>query len=70
MDRCMEDMQGHVKLEVSLEVIMAKLADAIFELSKQENEYNEKKFRYLMEVQEKAYEGDAEVINKIIKGEI
>lgn len=70
MDQSMEDLQGHVKLEVSLEVIMAKLADAIFDLSRQENENNEKYFKYLIELQEKAYEGDIEIVNKIIEGEI
>lgn len=70
MDKSMEDLQGHVKLEVSLEVIMAKLADAIFDLSKEENKENENSFQYLMKVQEKAYEGNNEIVNKIIKGEI
>ena len=65
-----ENLQEHVKLEVALEIIMAKLADAIFEMTKDNNIENEKKKKKLTDIQEKAYEGNPEIINSIIKGEI
>lgn len=65
-----ENLQEHVKLEVALEIIMAKLADAIFEMTKDNNIENEKRFKKLTDIQEKAYEGNPEIINSIIKGEI
>ena len=47
-------MQEHVKLEVSLEIIMARIAQAIFNLNKGNREENAKKLNDLIALQEEA----------------
>lgn len=59
-------MIEHVELEVSLEIIMAEIAKEIFNMSGEENS----RFMQLIEVQERAYKGDRQVISKILSKEI
>ncbi len=59
-------MQEHVELEVSLEIIMAKIADKIFELQKDENNKNQKELKDLIKLQEEAYKGNRKAIEKIL----
>jgi len=63
-------MEENIELEVSLEIIMSKLADSIFELSKSDSQENKEKLEELIEIQQKAYEGDKNVVDKILKGEV
>lgn len=56
-------MQEHVELEVSLEIIMARIAQAIFKL-KSENNYD--KLQELIKLQEEAYKGNRQAIEKIL----
>lgn len=58
-------MQEHVELEVSLEIIMAKIAEEMFRTKENNDKLDE-----LIKVQEKAYEGDRDAVTKILKGEI
>ena len=55
----------HVELEVSLEIIMAKLADEIRNM----NDDN-RRFKYLLDIQDKAYAGDRNSILKILNNEV
>ncbi|MBR2708638.1 MAG: hypothetical protein IKG14_01845 [Clostridia bacterium] len=59
-------MKENIELEVSLEVIMSKIADAIFKLTSAPNENNEKELRKLIDIQEKAYQGDGDMVSKIL----
>lgn len=59
-------MQEQIELEVALEVIMSQIADSIFKLTKEPNNENEKELKELIEIQEKAYEGDSETVCKIL----
>ena len=56
-------MQEHVELEVSLEIIMAQIADAIFNANEENSSLAE-----LMKLQEKAYSGDRQAIKTILGG--
>lgn len=58
-------MQEHVELEVSLEIIMAEIAECIFNLKKDHDERLER----LIELQESAYKGDRESVKKILNKE-
>lgn len=60
-------MQDHVKLEVSLEIVMAEIAKAIFELQKNNTAQNEKKLENLIHIQDEAYKGNFEYVNKILE---
>lgn len=66
-------MQEHVELEVSLEIIMAEIAKAIFELSSeketQKRKTIEKKLENLIYIQENAYKGNRKYIKKILNRE-
>ena len=56
-------MQEHVELEVSLEIIMDKIAQAIFNL----NETNDvDKLYKLINIEEEAYKGDRKSVEKIL----
>lgn len=59
-------MQEHVKLEVSLEIIMARIAQAIFNLNKGNREENAKKLNDLIALQEKAYKGNRKAVEAIL----
>lgn len=58
-------MQEHVELEVSLEIIMAEIAECIFNLKNKDNGKLEK----LIKLQESAYKGDRESVKKILNKE-
>lgn len=58
-------MQEHVELEVSLEIIMAEIAECIFNLKNKDNG----KFEKLIKLQESAYKGDRESVKKILNKE-
>lgn len=66
-------MQEHVELEVSLEIIMAEIAKAMFELSSeketQKRKTIEKKLENLIYIQENAYKGNRKYIKKILNRE-
>ena len=66
-------MQEHVELEVSLEIIMAEIAKAMFELSSeketQKRKTIEKKLENLNYIQENAYKGNRKYIKKILNRE-
>lgn len=53
-------MQEHVKLEVSLEIIMARIAQAIFNLD------NSEELHKLIDVGEEAYKGNRQAVEKIL----
>ena len=55
-------MQEHVELEVSLEIIMARIAQAIFNLNKGNGEENTKKLNDLIALQEEAYKGNRKAV--------
>lgn len=59
-------MQEHVELEVSLEIIMAEIADVITNLKSKENE---EKLQKLILLQENAYKGNRESVKKILNKE-
>ena len=59
-------MQEHVKLEVSLEIIMAQIAQKIFELSQGETEVKKYELQELIKTQEEAYKGIRKSIEKIL----
>lgn len=67
-------MQEHIELEVSLEKIMANIAQTIFMISNYKN--NEKKkeleieLNQLIELEEKAYKGNREAVKTILNKEI
>ena len=56
-------MQEHVELEVSLEIIMAQIADEILNSNTKKNNLGE-----LMKLQEKGYSGDRQTIKTILDG--
>ena len=58
-------MQEHVELEVSLEIIMATIAQSIFHLSDEEK-HNNIELQKLIDIEEKAYKGDRQAIKKIL----
>ena len=64
-------MQEHIKLEVSLEVINKEIADKINKLRElkddKEIEDTKKLMNELLELQEKAYKGDRQAIEKILE---
>ncbi len=67
-------MQEHLELEVSLEIVMAKIAQKIFEIEKEiknssRNKELEQKLINILEIQDKAYKGDRETVKKILKWE-
>lgn len=67
-------MQEHLELEVSLEIVMAKIAQEIFELEKgtkdsKTNKELEQKLINILEIQDKAYKGNREAVKKILKWE-
>lgn len=67
-------MQEHVELEVALEIIMAKIAQKIFELENETkkcklNKRLEQELKDLLEIQDKAYKGDRQAIKKILEME-
>lgn len=59
-------MQEHVELEVSLEIIMARIAQSIFNLNNGDKQLNNKELHDLINIQEKAYKGDREAIEEIL----
>ena len=63
-------MQKHVELEVALEVVMARIAQNIFELSnaksQDEKEKLAKDLKQIIYIQEEAYKGDRKSVNKIL----
>ncbi len=59
-------MQEHVELEVSLEIIMAEIADVIMNLKSKEDE---EKLQKLILLQENAYKGNRESVKKILNKE-
>ena len=66
-------MQEHVRLEVSLEIIMAEIAKKMFQLS-DENDKTQKntlkiQLDKLIDLQENAYKGDRNSVNKILNRE-
>lgn len=56
-------MQEHVELEVSLEIIMARIADCIINFK---DKKDESKLKELIELEEKAYQGDKQSVEKIL----
>jgi len=61
-------MQEHVELEVSLEIIMAQIAQAIIELEKKQTKENEEKLRKLFDLQNEAYMGNRTAVEHILLG--
>ncbi len=63
-------MQEHVELEVSLEIIMARIAEKIFEINNQNNEEKKKileqELKNLMDIQEEAYKANRKTIKGIL----
>ena len=59
-------MQEHVELEVSVEIIIATLAQAIFNLNKGNGEENTKKLNDLIALQEEAYKGNRKAVEAIL----
>ena len=59
-------MQEHVELEVSLEIIMAEIANCMFNLKTNEDE---EKLNKLIVLQESAYKGNRESVKKILNKE-
>ena len=63
-------MQEHVELEVSLEIIMAKIAEKIFEISNENDDCKKnilaKELKKLIDMQESAYKGNKEIVKKIL----
>lgn len=65
-------MQEHVELEVSLEIIMERIAQAMFKLSvakDSEKEESKKQLYELIKLQEEAYKGDRKAVCKILEEE-
>lgn len=67
-------MQEHIELEVSLEKIMANIAQIIFKISNCNNENDkndlECELQQLIELEEKAYKGNREAVKTILNKEI
>ena len=63
-------MQEHVELEVSLEIIMAEIAQKIFELSKEKDENKKtvisQELENLINMQDEAYKGNRKTIKDIL----
>lgn len=60
-------MQEHVELEVSLEIIMARIAETIMNLNTPENIENEdSSLSELIDIQEEAYKGNRNAITRIL----
>ena len=59
-------MQEHVELEVSLEIIMARIAQSIFDLSNNNSKENVNELKNVISLQEEAYKGDRDAIEKIL----
>lgn len=59
-------MQEHVELEVSLEIIMAEIANCMFNLKTKEDKI---KLNKLIALQESAYKGNRESVKKILNKE-
>lgn len=59
-------MQEHVELEVSLEIIMARIAQAIFNINNGNREENSEKLNELIALQEEAYKGNRIAIERIL----
>ena len=59
-------MQEHVELEVSLEIIMAEIANCMINLKTKEDEI---KLNKLIALQESAYKGNRESVKKILNKE-
>ena len=59
-------MQEHVELEMSLEIIMARITQALFNLNKGNREENAKKLNDLIALQEEAYKGNRKVVEAIL----
>ena len=59
-------MQEHVELEVSLEIIMAEIANCMFNLKTKEDEI---KLNKLIALLESAYKGNRESVKKILNKE-
>lgn len=53
-------MQEHVKLEVSLEIIMSKIADAILDKK------DKKELLKLIEIKDRAYKGEKDAVQEIL----
>lgn len=66
-------MQEHVRLEVSLEIIMAEISKKMFQLSNKNEEVQKDALKIqldkLIELQENAYKGDRNSVNKILNRE-
>lgn len=67
-------MQEHIELEVSLEKIMANIAQTIFMISNYKNNKKKKELEIelnqLIELEEKAYKGNREAVKTILNKEI
>lgn len=59
-------MQDHVELEVSLEIIMAEIANCMFNLKSKDDKI---KLNKLIELQESAYKGNRESVKRILNKE-
>ena len=59
-------MQEHVELEVSLEIIMAEIANCMFNLKTKEDEI---KLNKLIALQESSYKVNRESVKKILNKE-
>ena len=56
-------MQEHVELEVSLEIIMARIAQSIFKLN---DSKNSEELHELIGIQEEAYKGNRQAVENIL----
>lgn len=67
-------MQEHIELEVSLEKIMANIAQTIFMINNCKNEEKknslESELNQLIDLEEKAYKGNREAVKVILDKEI
>lgn len=59
-------MNEEIELEVSLEIIMSEIADAMFKLTDEPNIANEEELTKLIEIQKKAYKGDRRAVKQIL----
>ena len=67
-------MQEHIELEVSLEKIMANIAQTIFMINNCNNEEKKNSLKIelnqLIDLEEKAYKGNREAVKTILDKEI
>lgn len=56
-------MQEHVELEVSLEIIMARIAQSIFKLN---DTKNDEELTNLINIEEEAYKGNRQAVEEIL----